>query len=248
MHPQIVSGHEVTMRWFHFNCTQFVFNKHKKCTAKQMLLVLNNWFVEKVANCTHSQRKKQIFLVKLQIEQFWTAHYGDFLHYVWCNRVTIIQYERSAISSFLSHSIDSIERIQTGNILKVLSRPRRNKNVKQREHITESQMWINPEAATKYAKTIESLHYSMRYLTVRYPKNIKFVNVEYEDFVHSVHGSNYWRAIQKFLGIEVVINGNETWMKREHSRPCYEKIENWKQIKNELNGSDSVYACNMMQS
>ena len=98
-HPQIIeTGHEITMRWFHFHCTQFVNDKNKKCKITfDILNIINEWFVNKTIkssiNCNYSiNKRKEIFLIKLQIEQFWIDHYADFIHYISCNNITILHY------------------------------------------------------------------------------------------------------------------------------------------------------------
>ena len=78
------------MRLFHFHCTQFVSIENKKecIKTKYILDIINNWFINKTLsssrNCKHQNQsnKKEIFLIKLQIEQFWTDHYLDFINYM----------------------------------------------------------------------------------------------------------------------------------------------------------------------
>ena len=252
-HPQIIGyGHEITMRFFHFHCTQFVKNKNQKCKIKNILDIINTWFVNKTLsllpiNCDYN--KKQIFLVKLQIEQFWTKHYKDFIHYISCNNITIIHYLRgSTVSSYWSHSADAIERVQTKNILSILSKPRRNKQLKQNEKEFDS-LWIDPVIVKQYVNKIDKLHEQIGYLMQYYPLNyIKYQRFYYENFIDSKYGKFYWYGLQGFLGIDIVLNGNETWMIREHPIPCYVRIKNWNEIQIVLNGTNSVYACQMIQS
>eukprot|EP01083_Nonionella_stella_P010661 30321_1 len=252
-HPQITTGHEVTMRWFHFHCTQFVFDKDSKCKSLAMLSILNQWFVDQLsaytADHTHPSDQKQIFLVKLQIEQLWSAHYRDFVHYISCNNITVIHYIRSAIiASYLSHSVDSIERIQTGNILKILSRPRKDKKAKKRKHL-DSALVIDVSSAKEYVIGLETLHHQMQLLIQQC--NIKYQRFLYENFIDRRHQNYYWNALQSFLGIDTFINGSmstQTWMVREHQKPCFKRIANWNQIKHALNGSNSVYACQMINT
>merc|ERR1712113_1335126 len=103
-------------------------------------------------------QRKMVFAVKLQIEQFWTDHYRDFVHFVSCNNITIVHYLRgSTLGSYWSHSADSVERVQTGNVMKILSRPRRSENIQEhREHI--NSLWIDPKEAREYVVKIERLH------------------------------------------------------------------------------------------
>ena len=255
-HPQIKEcGHEITMRWFHHHCTQFVGDKESKCKSSEILSIISQWFVDTViasnASCDgRHHQKKSVFVIKLQIEQFWTDHYRDFIHFVSCNNITIIHYLRgSTIGSYWSHAADSVERVQTGNPLKMLSRPRRNEKVQEhRTHI--DSLWLDPMETRDYVMKIETLHSQSGWMFTHYPlHNIKYQRFYYENLIHPKLGTVYWSALQSFLGIDVVINGNESWMIREHAtRHCFEKVENWEEVYEILNGTDSAFACQLMYS
>ena len=151
------------------------------------------------------------------------------------------------MSSYWSHCADVVERIQSKNLFNMLAKPRRYEQVKQKEKYL-NYLWIDPIITKKYVNKINKLHKQIIYLIINYPHQflIKYQEFYYENFLNNKYNNYYWYSLQSFLGIDIILNGNESWMIREHPIPCFLKIKNWNQIKNVINDTMSVYACQML--
>ena len=82
---------------------------------------------------------------------------------------------------------------------------------------------------------------------------IDYIHIYYEYLMDSLHSNNniYLKMIQSFLEIDQLINSTKiSKYKREHPLPCYEKTENWNQLKHDLNLLKSIsrMACDKLLS
>ncbi|ETO25016.1 hypothetical protein RFI_12126 [Reticulomyxa filosa] len=245
-HPQIHTLHEKTWFWFKRHCTRFGWYG-AKCDGYAMIEELHKWFIwpfiEGKIKCKDivEKNERKVVLQKLEIEQFLVEHYPIFAEYVYCNNISVIHWRRAAtIASFWSYQADSIERLYTKELYKIIRRNRRD-NL-QRAHISE--LSIDSKLGHKYVQDIDYLHEQIKIFLKFYPFNqILYQEFFYEDFLGKFH-LDYWKSLQAFLNVSYFVNGS-SWIVREHPIPCYKKISNWDLIKNSLIESDSYYACQM---
>lgn len=270
---QIYIRRELLLGWEHQSCSpfaNFIQLSNEKCNAQTFISKLDEIFsnfvtehkeiqilCSKEINGEQKHRKslktKNFFFWKLQMEQLHPSFYSSLVEYLHCHSIMVIQLIRQAsIASFWSWQSQIPERV-----MQLISSEHQNRNFTERiKLLTHNQLLLGKEEqihsltldanlAAKYVKNIDTNREYLRKMIKFYKYgSIKHQQFDYEDII-GPYSKFYWKSILAWIGIDLNFEteGRGRVRKREHPLPCFAKIENWNEVKKELYGTDSYYAC-----
>ena len=149
----------------------------------------------------------------------------------------------AAVASFWSYQAQTVERVYTMNIDKMLTM---SQSLKKEERVTS--LHLDPYMTEKYVHNIETNRKMFGLLIKLYPQFIKYQRYDYEDLI-GPYSDRYWSSILNWIGgPELEKNvapelSKQTSNSREHPMSCFTKVSNWEQVRAALNGTDSYFAC-----
>ena len=247
----IIIEREKLLDWEQNNCNVYssiVNTFNDQCNEHELIkninMVYNNFYDrynDKI--CIRNEKNVYYYFFKIQISQLSPKMFNYLVKYIYCNDIMIIHLIRQAtISSFFSYQTQTIERLKTKDLNKILKK----KNKLDKNEIIHS-MEIDPYNAKNYIDSIDKNREYLSNLIKYFPKSIKYQIYYYEDLIGK-YRNDYLYSLFAFIGIKnmniinsIINKVNNT--QREHSFPCYKKIENWFNIKSYLNNTLSYYAC-----
>ena len=257
-HKQVSDLGEILRIWYNTHCSQFAFllNKTNECDHISMINAINHNYLKAIKqyfsinkNHIDNELKTVTFIGKIQIEQLSSKNMKILIKYIFVNNIKIIHFQRGAtIASYISYSFDEIERLSNLNGNNFDDLVERNRSIAKNKKLSQQAIYIQPSLAIKYIIKIEKKHQEFRkFITMENKQNeeklIDYIHIYYEYLMDSVHSNNniYLKMLQSFLEIDPSINSTKiTNYKREHPLPCYQKIQNWKQLKLKLNSLKSI--------
>eukprot|EP01083_Nonionella_stella_P190694 706229_1 len=246
---------ELLIPWETQQCSTFAQYFESTQCSKQSLIdamdqVYFNFFAKHKSICDDINKEKftkYYYFWKVQIGQIPPHLFTTLVDYISCHNITVIHLIREAsVASFWSMQSQSVERIRTMDPHRVLNLK---ESLSEEEHI--ESMDLEPHLAFDFVRKVDRNREILRKMIKLYPINIKHQQFDYEDLI-GAFGNHYWNALVTFIGGTELFKLKSKYrhnpMKREHPKPCFVKISNWKQVKQALNGTDSYYACQKLHS
>lgn len=114
-------------------------------------------------------------------------------------------------------------------------------------------MRLDPHLAADWVQQRDSLSQEI-FRRLAFGLSIKFTHVYYEQ-LHGEFAEMHWSSLFAFLGVPPIsiteersrrvhtMKGLRTKEKTHGSTPCADRISNWKQVKEALNGTLSALVC-----
>ena len=247
-HHSIDMHNELLFGWTTSYCNgHTMFNDATRCNWNTMKSIMNTFFVDKMYHYYKRQTKTKtnngfnIYVgFKITLWQIMPTMYGDFVRWVYCNNVSIIQLIRSAsINSFYAKQAQAFEILFYGRDF--FKTQYHTKNVIKNESFS-----LDPKYAKKFVETTEFWQNTLTKLFKFHTKSIHFIIMYYEDLI-SKYNVKYLNALQGFLNVKYDPNLYENQyygIARLHPIPCHLKINNWQnEVKPALLDTQSYYAC-----
>jgi hypothetical protein len=244
-HPEIdMIGQEALFSFSNNVCNNNVLllRNHENCTFANWLEALYQNAYDRAGSSKH------LVGTKINIEQIPPEFYEDLARYLACIRESaiILHVTRaSAIASFLNYQAEPLERIQdvnfhfdSNNVAKGLETP----------------LALDATLAAEWVHTRDGLSQDLfRTLGFNAPLPLRYQRVYYEHLKDPIFGDDYWRSVFSFLGVDASIPASRlrdlpskqkvgnlrTHSKTHGSTPCFQRIANWKEVKQAL-GPDSL--------
>eukprot|EP01084_Bolivina_argentea_P270533 460040_1 len=247
-HPSIHMSNELLFGWTTSYCNaHFMFNDNTRCNWNTMQSIMETFYIEKTIQLKYKYHNKRNnendnFYIgfKITLWQLMPTMYGDFVRWIYCNNVTIIQLIRSAsINSFYSQQAMVFENLFYGREFFKTQYSKKNA-------INNETFDLDGKYVKRFVESTEFWQNTLTKLLKFHTKSINILILYYEDIINE-YGINYLNSMQGFLGVEYDENVFKTQnyrIARLHSMPCHRKIKNWYDaIKYKLINTDSYYAC-----
>ncbi|CAJ1958472.1 unnamed protein product [Cylindrotheca closterium] len=220
----------------------------EKCTFDNWLNALyENSMYKHKGFFEDSKNKAKILGTKINIEQIPTEFYRDLGAFLHCTKETsiVLQVTRAAsIASFLNYQAEVPERIRSidlhfggDKVPAPLGEP----------------LKLDPHLAADWVQQRDSLSREI-FQRLAFGLSIKFTHFYYEQ-LHGEFAEMHWSSLFAFLGVVPIsiaeersrrvhtMKGIRTREKTHGSIRCADRISNWKEVKEALNGTLSALVC-----
>ena len=242
-HPSIKMHNELLFGWVTSYCNaHLALNYESLCNWQTMKSIMETFYMKEIGKSKHNKEHKFNYYIgfKITLWQIMPTMYGEFVRWIYCNNITVIQLIRSAsINSFYSEQVMVFENLFYGRKFY--------KTQYSKKHTIGNETFdLDAKYAKTYVQSTEFWQGTLSKLLKFHKKSINVMLVYYEDLIGD-YSINYLNALQGYLNVkydaDAFVN-QEYGIARLHSTPCHVKVKNWYDaIKYELVDTDSYYAC-----
>eukprot|EP00927_Polykrikos_kofoidii_P009602 TRINITY_DN14006_c0_g1_i1.p1 TRINITY_DN14006_c0_g1~~TRINITY_DN14006_c0_g1_i1.p1 ORF type:complete len:367 (-),score=45.27 TRINITY_DN14006_c0_g1_i1:205-1305(-) len=244
-HPDISFGGEEMLRW----CEA----PGSVCSWAETAEKLENVFFEQIRRSGFLQRltklpadapvPRTVVGFKLMYNHMPQEHRAKFADWCYCHGVTVIHMVRSAsVESFWTLQAQLLDAADLGrNYTDRFVPGEGGKTAKFTSN--RKALYLDPAHARDYVVGLYSIQRMYRMLLAHHaPFPIAYHELFYEDVKRGGEvAERVWNSIVAFLGLRKF--PLKDTLVRVHPGTCKDKIENWREVKHALRGTESYYAC-----
>ncbi|ETO27237.1 hypothetical protein RFI_09896 [Reticulomyxa filosa] len=266
-HPDVTSGKELSGFYWYYGCSyvgRFVSAIHygdplRKCTYKEFLQSLT-WAYQKLLNVRNNCKplkpyrknngNKHRIMFKLQLYDVEPDFFKHLILYTFCHNITVLHLVRSnALNTFWSWQSDTLERLLTFDIERIVNRNFRKSEAGYYDTINE--LAVDPAVAKTYVQLLEQnrIFWNKLFTLSPFHKHISYMIFYYEDMMLGKNDYNldFYRMLSTYLNLT---NPNNIFsledrqsVAKKHSYPCWKRVSNWHSIRNHFNNTESYSLC-----